>query len=116
MNIIIGKENVEPIKDKYIVLELDTITVEGKEPFTAYCVVDSIPSLDLNVTKSYTDLHTSLMENYRKRDWNFCEQAVEQLMGFWNKELDSFYEDINARIQDYKTNDPGPEWTGFINR
>ena len=114
MNIILGKENADPLKDKYIVLELDTITIGDSEPITAFCVLDAPPSLDPNITKSYANLHTSLMENYHRRDWNFCEQAVEQLMGFWHKELDSFYENINTRIQQYKENDPGPDWTGFI--
>ena len=38
------------------------------------------------------------------------------LIGSWNKELDSFYDDIRNRVNTYMETDPGPEWDGVIEK
>jgi hypothetical protein len=117
MNILIDPDQIESYREKYTVLELDTIRIlpENKQ-VTAYCVVDTIPILELPQTESKINLHANLLINYRKRDWNYCQQALEHLMGSWNKELDSFYEDIQNRINLYMENDPGENWDGIIEK
>lgn len=117
MNIIIDAEQIESYREKYTVLELDTIKIlpENRQ-VTAYCVVETIPLEELPQVESKRNLHQSLMTNYRKRDWNFCEQAIEHLIGAWNHELDSFYTDILGRIAKYKEQDPGDSWDGTIEK
>mgnify|MGYP003635491174 FL=1 len=117
MNIIIDSGSIETYREKYTVLELDTIRIlpENKE-ITAYCVVEVIPIMELPLTDSKKRLHASLMENYRKRDWNFCSQALEQLYGSWNKEVDSFYNDLRTRINFYMQQDPGAQWDGVVEK
>jgi hypothetical protein len=117
VNIIIDPEQIEQYREKYTVLELDTIRIAPTNQLvTAYCVVDTIPIVELPLTASKMDLHNNLLINYRKRDWNYCHQALEHLVGSWNKELDSFYEDIRVRINNYMENDPGNEWDGVIEK
>lgn len=117
MNIIIDPAQIESYREKYTVLELDTIRIiPGNIEVTAYCVVETIPITELPLTESKTNLHNNLMENYRKRDWNYCHQALEHLIGSWNKELDSFYEDIRNRVNLYMENDPGPTWDSVIEK
>ena len=117
MNIIIDPTQIKSYREKYTVLELDTIRLlpENRE-VTAYCVVDTIPITELPQTESKINLHNNLLENYRKRDWNYCHQALEHLIGSWNRELDSFYEDIRNRINIYMETDPGPSWDGVIEK
>jgi hypothetical protein len=64
--------------------------------------------------EQFLELHKNLMKNYRLQNWKFCEDALEHLTGKWNGELDTFYNEVNRRIQLYKVNDPGPEWDGVI--
>ena len=117
MNIIIDPAQIESYRDKYTVLELDTIRIiPGNAEVTAYCVVDTIPITELPFTESKKTLHNNLLSNYRKRDWNYCHRALEQLIGSWNNELDSFYEDMRSRINQYMEKDPGPEWDGVIEK
>jgi hypothetical protein len=117
VNIIIDPDQLDQYREKYTVLELDTIRVMPVNRLvTAYCVVDTIPIVDMPLTESKTDLHNNLLLNYRKRDWNYCQQALEHLVGSWNGELDSFYEDIRVRVDQYVTNDPGPDWDGIIEK
>ena len=116
MNIILGKSDADLLKDKYIVLELDTITIRGSNPIIAYCVVESenMPLEELAQIDDLRKVHTALMENYRGHNWNFCEQAIKKLTGFWGTQLDTFYTSLLSRIADYKENDPGPDWTGIV--
>ena len=117
MNIIIDPDQIDRYRENYTVLELDTIRVVPLDKLiTAYCVVDTIPIVELPLTQSKINLHANLLINYRKRDWNYCHQALDHLIGSWNKELDSFYEDIRSRINTYMENDPGDNWDGVIEK
>ena len=115
MHIIFGDEQAQEIGKKYTVLELDTVrfTPSGTTA-TAYVVVENIPIPDLPKLSVQTELHHNLMENYRKRDWNFCSQAIENLVGNFGGELDTFYAELQSRINNYKDNDPGDAWDYFI--
>ena len=114
MNIIFGKKEVEQLEEKYIVLELDTITIRSSNPITVYCVVETIPLEQFPKLEPLKKLHSELMIKYRTRNWNFCEQAIEQLMGCWGKDVDSFYDILLTRIQEFKENEPDSDWTGII--
>lgn len=116
MNIIFGRENAQAMAEKYTVLELDTIKAPNGQEIVAFCAVETIPILDLPRVDSMQSLHENLMINYRKRDWNYCTQAIEHLMGFWNHELDTFYTSISGRISEYLENEPDELWTGVIDK
>jgi hypothetical protein len=114
MNIIFGKEAAETIKDKHTLLELDTIIIGDSEPMVVYCVIEHIPLDELPKTNNLAEMHAALIDNYRKRNWEFCEQAIGHLMGSWNKEADTFYEELLKRITQFKENEPDDSWTGII--
>ena len=117
MNIIFGVENIPELDEKYVVLELDTFKLPGKsEPMTAYCVVENVPIMTMAQVDSMKNLHHNLMLNYRKKDWKYCGDALEHLMGFWGGEMDTFYEEIQKRISSYKQQDPGETWNGIIDK
>ena len=117
MYIIFGDEQAQEIGKKYTVLELDTVRfIPSGTTATAYAVVENIPIPDLPKLSFQTDLHHNLLENYRKKDWNFCEQSIENLIGCFGGELDTFYAELQTRINNYKENDPGDSWDYFIIR
>lgn len=117
MNIIFGKENIASVDTKYIVLELDTIRILPMDKeITAYCLVEHIAVNDLPRVQEMKNLHTNLMENYKKKDWNYCQQAMEHLIGFWGGEVDTFYGELQARIADFVETDPGSDWNGVVNK
>ena len=82
MNIIFGTDEAEKLHGKYIVLELDTVTIRSSNPITAYCIVENLPLEEFAKVDIFKKLHTDLMENYRKRNWDFCIQAIDHLLGF----------------------------------
>jgi len=117
MNIIIDPDQIDAYREKYTVLELDTIRIlPENRTVTAYCVVENIPIPDLPQVENKKKLHATLMEHYRKRDWNVCDQALDHLVGCWNKELDSFYQEIRTRVAKYIEQDPGEDWDGIIEK
>lgn len=109
-----GKPDVDKIGDKYVVLELDTITIKSSPPIAAYCVIETIPVEDFPKVEIYKKLHADLMDHYRNKRWNYCEDSIKILKGFWNGEVDTFYESILERVQDFKQNAPDENWTGII--
>jgi hypothetical protein len=110
MNIIFGRDQVALLQDKYTILELDTFNIDNKQEITAYCVVENISIMDMPGVENMKSLHANLLENYRKCDWNFCEQALEHLTGCWNNELDTFYNSIRSRINEYKDKELTNNW------
>jgi len=119
MHIIIGKENVDNLNltEKFTVLELDTFKIPNADKtVTAYCVVENIPINDLPKVESMRELHANLLENYRKKDWNYCNQALDFLVGFWGHELDTYYQSIRDRVAQYAENDPGESWDWTIEK
>ena len=115
MNIIF-KENSEEIMEKYTVLDLDTFSLPDGSIHTACCVVENIPITELAQTESFKDLHANLIKNYGLKNWNYCEQAIDHLMGKWGGELDSYYNDLRIRINRLKTVTLPDNWTPVIAR
>lgn len=119
MHIIFGDEVAKNMAEKYTVLELDRFQMQVDGPvFNAYCVVDkdTIPLEEMATVDNMTRLHNTMMENYRKKNWSYCEQALEHLFGRWGKEVDSFYIDITGRVRKYKDNLPEDFNNGVIKK
>jgi hypothetical protein len=119
MHIILGRENIEAteVDQKFTVLELDTFRLppEGKL-VQAFCVIENLPITNMHRVTEMKDLHKNLLINFRQQDWNYCEQAMEHLMGFWGHEMDTFYQSLCQRITELKNNPPGPQWDAVINK
>lgn len=117
MHIILGDKNAEQFRDKYILLELDTLYFKKlDQELKTYCLVENVPIPNLATADKMRELHANLIENYRKRDWNYCEQALEHLTGFWGSEVDSFYQDIANRIANFKQQELSESWDHRIHR
>ena len=118
MHIILGKENIESMSmdQKFTVLELDTVKLppDGKL-IQAFCVIENLPIMSMPRVEQMKVLHQNFLENFRKQDWNYCEQALEHLIGFWGSEMDSFYHSVKTRIhqqQQYQLDD----WSWIVDK
>ena len=117
VKILFGEETVKNLGDKHTVLELDQIAVKGKtEPVAIYTVIDPdiVKLEELPALKNLVDLHVKLRENYVKQNWKFCEDAIDNLMGKFSGELDSYYIIIQDRIKGFKANPPAKNWDGVF--
>jgi hypothetical protein len=116
MHIIFGS-TAQEIPNSFTVLELDTFRmVKENRTDTAYCVVEKVPLTELAMLDAYKKIHADLVQYYRQRQWNYCENAIEGLMGRWNGELDTFYSDLLTRVIKFKENEPPADWDGTLLR
>jgi hypothetical protein len=117
MKVIFGKQQAEQIGNRMTVLELDTFFEPGlAEPISTYAVLDntSIPLQEIPVLENFVELHNTMMLEYRKRNWKYCEDAIEHLQGKWKGELDSFYQSLSDRVTGLKEANLPDNWTGII--
>ena len=52
------------------------------------------------------------MQDYKIQNWDECNKAIDELMGSFKGELDSFYEIIKERIVDLRSQDLNETWNG----
>lgn len=116
MNIIFG-DAINQVADTHTVLELDTFKVMPSEQLvTTYCVIDNLPLTEFAQLENNKHIHQQLIEQYRLRNWAYCQGAVHSLMGCWNGEMDTFYQHLAQRIDECIANPPGEDWTPVITR
>ena len=119
MYIIIGEEAAAQVDKKYLVFELDTIRINSESnPVKSFCVIDNehIPLTDINRIDEFKNLHDKLIENYRKRNWKFCLDAIEHLKGRFRGELDTFYDDLEKRCSVFQQFEPSQDWDGVLDK
>jgi hypothetical protein len=117
MKVIFGKQVAESLADRMTILELDTFFQPGLvDPITVYAVLEntSVPISEIPVIEQQRELHNTMMLEYRQRNWNYCEQALEHLLGKWCGELDSFYQELSTRIAQLKETKLSDDWTGIV--
>ena len=95
MQIIFDEKLVPGLSEKYTVLELDTIMQDGlPAPITLHAVIENVPILEMPMLDNLKELHEQLIGHYKLGDWHLVPHAVEPLMGKFNGELDSFYQEV----------------------
>lgn len=115
MHIIFGQDKARALQNKYTVLELDSFRFPNADFIVpAYCIIENVPIADLPELDRWKQLHAELIDNFGKQNWTFCRDALEHLIGKWGGEVDSFYQDLNARVEHLQTNPPGPDWSPAI--
>jgi hypothetical protein len=108
--------NFDAVRSKYLLLELDTVEINNDRKVKSYCVIDR-DHLELNEL-SHIDakirIHQALIRNYHQRNWTFCLEAIDKLLGSFKGEVDSFYEILRDRINELKTHNLSDSWTGNL--
>jgi hypothetical protein len=99
MQIIFGKDNAEQLRERYTVLDLETLEIEGNT-IEVFCLIpaDKIGLTDMPQLANWTKLHQEFVEGYKNKHYDFCRQCIEHLMGKFGGEVDTFYEEILRRI------------------
>jgi hypothetical protein len=104
MQIIWNEEAARQLASTHTVLELETIQIPEIGAVTAYCIVpaEKIPLTDFPKLDALKQLHAQFVQAYRDKNYKFCTDAMEHLMGAFGGEADTFYEEIAKRILDTK--------------
>ena len=99
MQLIFGRENAEKLRERYTILDLETIEKEGHR-IEVFCLIsgDKIGLMELPQLDQWIKLHNDFLNGYHTQQWNYCRQCIEHLMGKFGGEVDTFYEEILKRI------------------
>ena len=99
MQLIFGRDNAEKLKERYTVLDLETIEKDGHS-IEVFCLIggDKILIGDLPQLENWKQLHTDFLHGYHTQQYEYCRQCIEHLMGKFGGEVDSFYQEILKRI------------------
>ena len=116
MNIIFG-DAVEQLPKGYIVLELDTVRLMPHDKkIKTYCAIEKLTMEEFVNLEKNKFFHVRLLEQYRQQNWPECKDILTSLKGCWNGELDTFYNNIEQRINEFSTTPPPPNWDGCLVR
>lgn len=117
MNIIFGDEQAQTLSKKYTVLELDTFQLGPQGPLVkAYCTVETVPLEELAILDNIKQQHRDLLINYSLKNWPDCLKGIAELKGCWRGELDTFYQDLENRIQGFMIGEPPADWSPIIQK
>ena len=100
MQLIFSRAAAEELKDKYTILELETIPTENNELLEVFCLVPSesiimeIQTLDTNIER-----HKQFVQAIKDNNVETCIELGEKLRYKFGGELDSFYDIIIDRCQ-----------------
>jgi hypothetical protein len=99
MEIIFGRKNAEQLREKYTVLDLETVEKDGVS-LEVFCLIpgDKISITELPELAQWVKLHNDFLHGYHTQQYNYCRQCIDHLMGKFGGEVDTFYEEILKRI------------------
>ena len=105
MELIFGKENADKLRDRYTVLELETVQKEHNGEtisMDVYCVIpgSKVGIADMPKIKQWTKLHEDFLHGYQTEQYDYCLQCIEHLRGHFGGEVDTFYDEIERRIKE----------------
>lgn len=103
MEIIFGRENAEKLREKYTVLDLETINKDGIN-LEVFCLIpaDKISLSEMPTLDSWVKLHNEFLNGYHTQQYDYCLQCIEHLRGKFGGEVDTFYDEIENRINAQK--------------
>lgn len=101
MEIIFGRENADRLREKYTVLDLETVEKDGVS-IEVFCLIpgDKIGYTELPALTQWIKLHNEFLNGYHTQQYDYCRQCIEHLMGKFGGEVDTFYDEILRRINE----------------
>jgi hypothetical protein len=99
MQLIFGKEAADQMRDRFTVLELDTMDYRGT-PVTVYCVIaaEDMPLGELQYLEENKRLHAYLIEQISLGDSEKMLEAISHLRGKFGGAVDSYYDEVIKRM------------------
>ncbi len=112
MQIIFDENLISKLRERHIVLELDTVYHEGMEkPLTLYTVVEYPGIEDFSLLNDIVDSHNEMIKNYKSNNLELAVIIAENLKKAWNAKLDEFYDSVISTCKHHLENNL--EFTGI---
>jgi hypothetical protein len=99
MQIIMGEDIAKELKEKYTVLELDTIPVDHRM-VPAFCVLEPESIVfEMSTLNNNVELHEKLIAAIKSNDTQAAGVIADTLQGRFGGVLDTFYQVVLERIE-----------------
>jgi hypothetical protein len=98
MKIIFDRSAADSLADKYLILELDTITI-GDQLRTIYCLMDDIPIAQIHTLTEFRLQHEKFIDLYKKQQYQDCLIELKKLIDYQFQDINSYYDVMMARIE-----------------
>ena len=113
VKIVLGPKTAAQVEDEYFVLELDKIAVKGKkEGVHIYTVLASTDVGAMTEWLMARERHDDMLRYYRQQDWNLAANAVYELQGEFDGQMDHYYEVWLERIAEMREKTLPEGWDG----
>lgn len=115
IDIVIGPNTYEKIKEEFGCLELDLAQVKGKtKPVKVYGLLGDSSLKSDSFFLEISNLHEEMLEKYRQRHWEEAKNLISKIQGYKIPEinLEVFYQIYIQRIDTLLAHPPGPDWNG----
>ena len=111
MQILFDEKLISELRDRYIILELDTVMHKGMaKPLTLYAVVEYPSIQHFENLSNIVKQHADMIKNYKLGIWDTAIFQCYALKGSWLGELDEFYELVISSCNEMR--DSNTVWTG----
>ena len=116
VDIIIGQNTAQQVKDKFALLELDAIRVKGKhEPEVIFTILGTKDVLSSEAFQDHAYNHAQLLTAYRAMNWSevrklitACRESGEAFR------LSGLYDMFDERLAAFKKAPPPKDWDGVF--
>ena len=119
IKIVLGQNTAEMVEENFATLEVDMIRVKGKtEPERIYGLFGRKDMLETADFRELQSTNNSMLELYRKQDWESAAALIEILDEVSEKcgiDISEYLFIYKTRILEFETNPPGRNWDGVYN-
>lgn len=97
MHIIFDKDSVEELKQKHILLELDTLEINDQTR-TLYCLLENFSYSDVPDIFHFADLHQQFIDLYKQGLYKESQELLEKCQSYGYRDIQSFYHVMEKRL------------------
>jgi hypothetical protein len=98
MKIIFEQHDIDKLRDRHILLELDTVIVQGV-PRRFFCLLENFSYTDIPDVYEFAKSHQEFMNLYQAKKYTECEVLLEKLQSYNYHDMKSFYDIMTQRLQ-----------------
>ncbi len=112
--VIVGEHTYNAVKNRYALLELDKVAVEGRDYAVRTFALLGNPVVRANPRfRALEQAQSGILEAYRARDWATARRRIDETRAM-KSAIPSLYDFYERRIDFYRANPPGPDWDGVF--
>ena len=111
---VIGPKTNEYVKDQYFTLPLDCLAVKGKKDGVDIFTVLNTEGADKPKWNQAKINHVTMMNAYKSQRFSVAKNMSKDLTGFFNGQMDAYYQMWQERCDDYIKAPPGKDWDGVF--